>query len=743
MDLVILFRTILKKIWILILIPILAAIVAYVLTINLKKEYLSRSQLATGFTIKDVANQDFNIMTADVKFNNLIEIMLSPQVISQTGYQLLIHDLTHNNSFSDGLIIQENIKALIEEITKEKIISVLEHRIKTKSILNSNDQLEKDIFRILEVYKYDYQSVIDVIHVERAGRSDYVNIYAKTTIPEKSAFIVNSLCDNFLTFNNSIRDYRNMGSLDTLKQQVEDKRIALSEKQKQLTDFKTMIGILDLNTSGNSKIDLISNFEQNLSQERRTLVESESELVELTNRLNGLSGSGQSTSSDLLALRKQINDLESSYERSKDPSILNTLRDLRKKRDDLAATYDIEGLRDDKRKSKELQDRIGDLRAKINSSRQNVNSLQNRIRALNSNVSSYAGKEAEMKALEQEVSLAQVEYTSVSSRYNEATSLNTSFNTTGIMQSLVGQPAIKPESSKRLIILLAAFAVTFIICLTVIILKEYFDFSIKTPSNFYRFTQINIIGSVPLLSIAEKKEKRPFFETDLGKVKEKDKKQLANLLNKLRYELESSGCKLILFTSTVNQTGKTTILSLLTNLYSKSQKRILIIDSNFSNNEITQNVDDTIQEPNKLIEETESFENLEEVGDELLVKKNNIYDIVYVHNDSVAHTMFNNIDVLGCKEGYYLQSEQFPDHEPLNRFKNLTDRYDYVFIEGPCLNTYTDSKELAKYVDGVVLVSSVHNQIRYIDKESLNFLKGLGPKFLGAILNKVDKRDLI
>jgi succinoglycan biosynthesis transport protein ExoP len=740
MDLVILFRTILKKMWILILIPLFAAIVAYVLTINLKKQYLSRSQLATGFTIKDVANQDFNIMTADVKFNNLIEIMLSPQVISQTGYQLLIHDLTHNNSFSDGLILQENIKSLIDKITKEKIISVLEHRIKTKSILNSNDQLEKDIFKILEVYRYDYQSVIEVIHVERAGRSDYVNIYAKTTIPEKSAFIVNSLCDNFLTFNNSIRDYRNMGSLDTLKQQVEDKRIALSEKQKQLTDFKTMIGILDLNTSGNSKIDLISNFEQNLSQERRTLVESESELAELTNRLKGLSGNNQSTSSDLLALRKQINDLEASYERSKDPSVLNTLRDLRKKRDDLAATYDIEGLRDDRRKSKELEDRMGDLRAKINSSRQNVNSLQNRIRALNSNVSSYAGKEAEMKALEQEVSLAQVEYTSVSSRYNDATSLNTSFNTTGIMQSLVGQPAIKPESSKRLIILLAAFAVTFIICLTVIILKEYFDLSIKTPSNFYRFTQINIIGSVPFLTIAEKKENKSFFEADLGKVKEKDKKQLGNLLNKLRYELESSACKLILFTSTVDQTGKTTVLSLLTNIYSKSKKRVLIIDSNFSNNEITKNVEETNQESDNLIEATELVDN--EVGSELAVK-NSVHDIVYVHNDSVAHTVYNNIDVLGCKEGYYLQSEQFPEHEPLNRFKNLTDRYDYVFIEGPCLNTYTDSKELAKYVDGVVLVSSVQDEIRYIDKESLNFLKGLGPKFLGAILNKVDKRDLV
>src|SRR5690606_32193240 len=105
-------------------------------------------------------------------------------------------------------------------------------------------------------------------------------------------------------------------------------------------------------------------------------------------------------------------------------------------------------------------------------------------------------------------------------------------------------------------------------------------------------------------------------------------------------------------------------------------------------------------------------------------------------------TTYSNIDVLGCKQNYYLQSEQFPENDPLNKLNNLKENYDYIFIEGPCLNTYTDSKELSKYVDGVVLVSSVKSQIKYIDKESLKFLKGLGPKFLGAILNGVDKRDI-
>ncbi len=743
MDLIILFRTLLRKIWILILIPLLSGILVYLLTSHIKKEYLSRAQLATGFTVKDLTNQDFNIMTSDVKFDNLIENMLSPQVVSQTGHQLLIHDLSGPKSYSENVEIKDSIKTLISKIGRSEIINVLQSKIKTQTILNSNDPLERAIYKILEAYGYDDESLKDVISVQRSGRSDYVNVYAKTIDPLESAFIVNSLCRDFLKFNNSTRDTRNIGSLDTLKQLVEEKRKYLSEKQKELTDFKTMIGILDLNTSGSSKVDLISSFEQTLSKERSDLVESESEFREINNRLRAIAGGtqSQSISTDLLALRTQINDLDDAYQRTKDPSILVRLKELTKKRDDLAGTYDIDNLKDDKKKKSDLEDRASELRAKINSSRQNIRSLQNRIAALNSNVSSYAGKEAEMNALEQEVDLAQTDYATINARYNDATSLNTSFNASGITQSLVGQPAIKPERSKRLLIVIADIVATFVVCVVVIVIALYFDSSVKTPSNFIKATKIKVIGSIPLLSL-DKKSKKFFFEEDLKGMNPANNKKLNNLLNKLRYEIESSNCKLVLFTSTNDQTGKTTVLSLLSGFYSKSKKRILIIDSNFSHNEITQNleVDPDLKTNGSKLMIDEGARSSDQGKEDLAVS--NVRDIMPAQNTKVVHTPYDNVDVMGCRQDYYLQTEKFPLNEPFNKFKNLVEDYDYIFIEGPCLNTYPDSKELAKYVDGVVLVSSLQDPIKHIDKESLNFLKGLGPEFLGAILNKVDIRDI-
>ncbi len=58
-------------------------------------------------------------------------------------------------------------------------------------------------------------------------------------------------------------------------------------------------------------------------------------------------------------------------------------------------------------------------------------------------------------------------------------------------------------------------------------------------------------------------------------------------LRKLRYEIEHSGKHVILFTSTKPQEGKTTMVEALAYTFSRSRKKILLIDANFSNNNLT------------------------------------------------------------------------------------------------------------------------------------------------------------
>lgn len=737
MDLVLLYREVSKRIWLLLLISLLAGLTTFLLTRNFQVEYTSHAQLSTGYTIKDANNQNINMSVADVQFDNLVETILSDQVVAQTSYQLLIHDLTDKNPYTKTEDLDEETIELVNGIGKSKVVTLLEEKVNSLSILQSNNALDRNILRILEDYGYDYKSVNKRLEVLRVGKTDYVDIFAKTDNPEESAQLVNSLTDNFLRFTNNVSTARNTGSLDTLKEQVNEKRLYLSQKQQELTNFKSALGILNLESSGSSKIDLIGNFEQTLDQEKRALQQVQAEAREVNTRLRSLGSDQSNISSDLLTIRSQINELEAEYQRTRNAATLTRLEELKRRRDNLAASSNIEGLRYDRELERDLKARLSELNAKIYASRRNISSLQSRISALSSNVSSYAGKEAEIRAMEQEVELAKADYEAISKRYNDA---NTFAATSGnIRSSLVGQVPLMPNSSQRYLIVAAAAVATFILGLIIIILATYFDFSTKNPTNFSKITRIPVLGSVP--SMPFNKNKNEFFIDDNAINGSSTRgKHFDNLLHKLRYEIESTGCKIILLTSTKDQEGKTTLLSLLSSIYKKTNKRILIIDSNFANNEITEKLDITPNTNSRFL-----MGHLKEKR-QLNGASNSETTVAELnHSDakpSISQTIHQNIDIIGCKDGYHLPHEHFPDHEPLNKFKDITKHYDYVYIEGPSLNNYPDSKELAKYVDGVILVSSVESQIKYMDKESMNFLKGLGDKFLGAILNKVSYADL-
>jgi polysaccharide biosynthesis transport protein len=63
-------------------------------------------------------------------------------------------------------------------------------------------------------------------------------------------------------------------------------------------------------------------------------------------------------------------------------------------------------------------------------------------------------------------------------------------------------------------------------------------------------------------------------------------------------------------------------------------------------------------------------------------------------------------------------------------------------MEGASLNDYSDSKELLTFADKVITVFSADSKIEQIDRESINFIRSLKDAFLGAILNKVNEKNI-
>jgi Mrp family chromosome partitioning ATPase len=101
-----------------------------------------------------------------------------------------------------------------------------------------------------------------------------------------------------------------------------------------------------------------------------------------------------------------------------------------------------------------------------------------------------------------------------------------------------------------------------------------------------------------------------------------------------------------------------------------------------------------------------------------------------------------NIYVIGSEGGDYTPSEILPKENILDKLHLLAPEFDYIFLEGPPLNDFTDSKELLHYVDSVIAIFSATHIIKQIDKESIQFFKEINGKFCGSVLNKVDLENV-
>jgi Mrp family chromosome partitioning ATPase len=224
--------------------------------------------------------------------------------------------------------------------------------------------------------------------------------------------------------------------------------------------------------------------------------------------------------------------------------------------------------------------------------------------------------------------------------------------------------------------------------------------------NKIKFKKETVLESISTYNEEEKRRDNTFLE----------------LLRKLRYEIESSNKKIFLFTSTEPQQGKTMLIQALSFILNLGKKKVLIIDTNFCNNDLTV--------ANKANPVLETFE-----------LNGKPFDNNHLNN-LVSPTVVTGVNIIGCAGGDYTPSEILPRNHLLLHLDKLKDEYDFIFLEGAPLNEFTDTKELLPYADGLIAVFSAEKNFTAADKESIRFLEENRNKFLGAILNKVDDDHL-
>ena len=729
MDLMFFINALLRKKWVIIICTGAGLCAALLFTFTKKNMYLSAATYSTGFTMKQqvkmTSDEGLNIFEIDQRFKNVIETFKSPVVISMLSYDLMLHDLTAEKPFTI-LTAKEKSKDAYKQADLEKTRQILLEKKATKDILKAYDADENKVYGLLQLYQYENESILDRLTVDRVTGTDYLNIIYRSENPEMSAFVVNTIGKEFISFFNSINDTRiveSAGRLDTL---AAKKRKEIEEKTKQLADYQKSFNSPNINDRAAAALEMAEDLQAQLSSEQAKLNGLKADLRSVNQHLEMLGPVTEGSPADNNEVIKLQHDnrslaAELLNKGGKDAAIEAQITANQNRISQLLPAGSPDGgeTADTKRKREDLLSQKIYVQNSIEAENTTIASLKASLRNYNAQSAIGGGTEVIAAGFQTEIDNLNKQYEQMTAALQNAENVSVAPEI-NFKQTLKGQPAIKPEhSGRKIIIAVGALASLMVSCIW-IIMMDFLDQSVRAPSIFSKNVNIKLLSVINKVDLRHKPVEAYFKITE--ETTPGNSLTYVENLRKLRYEIEASGKKIILFTSTKPQEGKTTIIESLANSFSLTKKNVLLIDTNFSNNTLTEKFGaKPMLEQFSLNGEPNSMEKLALIN---------------------SHTSIPNVDIIGCRESLFSPDEVLLKNNLLANLSKISSQYHYILMEGASLNYHADTKELLKYTEAIVAIFSAKSVIRQTDKDAIQFLKNQKEKLIGAVLNEVEEDNI-
>lgn len=735
MDIIYLSKALLRRRWTILFCLAVGLLGGLIFRIVVPKQYVSTAQYSTGFAqtqkVSLQLTEMFDLNQIDARINNVIETFKSPVVLSMVSYDLMLHDLDSDRPFRNLTDKQKKDTAFKNaDVPKARLI--LRDRLSNLALLSTYDPQEKMVWNLLNLYDYDEEDMLKKLTVERVTNTDYINVTFSSENPELSAYVANKIGVKFKEFFNSLSSTNTKESLFKLDSLRETKRREVDTLRNRLQRFRDKIGTPNPGDAATAAMSGLQELTQsqttqqaNLNDYRQRLISVNEQLREIETNPTAVLGTAVNNHADeILTLRRTNEELASklALKGGLDQSLQKQIDDNINKINQFSrGTYSQQidpVLKLAERKDQLLKDKL-DLQSAIASTTDNIEMYKIRVEEFRKIAFSGGGQEVIAGAYLNDLTIAQKDLEKYNSSIFASQDIDVSPDFK-FKQIMLGQPPIKPEPGKTLLITTIAGFSMFFLSILIIIILELLDSSLRTPSIFKNETKMPVLAAVGQIDL-DKKSLKEYFDFSLQSDRESNHLPFIENLRKLRYEIEHSNKRVILFTSTKSQEGKTTILESAAFTFSRSRKKVLIVDANFSNNTITR---DFSAKPTLISYSLRGHEGIEKIWDTTTVTKT------------------PNVDVIGCEEGNYTPSEILPKNNLFDHLDKLKQHYDFIFIEGAALNTHADSKELLDFVEGVILVFTAKNSLGEIDRESVEFLKSNPDKLIGAVLNNVNEQNL-
>lgn len=742
MDLGYLLKIIARRKWVILLAAVGAAMLTFVLVGMKAPKYKSTAILATGIVNykginsdgSDAFVQQYQIENA---FSNLIEFVQSRSTLKILAIEMLQHDLRAVAAGQAPFRQPDKKLMYFTDEEQDKLLKYL-NRVQLDSLDDPSFDQEFDFLldKISRSYGYDHDQMVKALSVKRKGSTDYLIIDMKTENPQLSQFITNTYVKRLRTYyqNLALREKRkNVENFNMLSAQ---KKWVVDSTQSKLFNYLHSKGIPVLGKQSEELVAQLSKLELDKQRALSKKKAADKSISVLDTAIH------EKSQGDSREVRNRIADKYTTDERlervrqlkqksiesgGKDEEIESQLADaeraLQRSLQTSARSIGKPRQTDEAKRTKEdlYKEKVNTSIDKIEAE-ESLDDIERRISAIRGSLSSNVAHDAVSTKLTQDMNRALLEFETVNQELIKAKlELENYENRLNIVE--YAQLPEWPEPDRRVLLSVFAGIVASTLATILIFLLAYFDHSLQSPDLFKKFTNnLPLLGSVTVIPVKNLNLNKIFAAGN-------EMPQYVNFresLRKIRSQLIHSGKHIYLIVSSKPREGKTFTMHGLAYSLAANNKKVLMLDTNFKT------------------PLPEAYINQPTLNAPLLnaaIQRHGLESIFDLKREGQPAAGEVNIDILG-NTGLHRSPAELLDPVVFRAFlSDLRAHYDFIFMESAALNTYSDAQELLPYVEAVIAVFNAGSTVRPADQESLNYLKNLGDKFVGAVLTGVDERN--
>lgn len=708
------FRLLIKNKYTLIIIPLVAIIITYFLVRNQPDLYTSQAQIATGIvdqTQQSISQQIQQDSRISQEFSNLIELIRSKKMLDQVSYQLMIHDLKSATPYRKP----SKLLSTLNQQAKQHALQVYSDMYAKKQSLSLFNEDQRGLYQLMSSMKYDDQSLLKTLTVYRTDNSDFIVVQADSDNPELSATIVNNLCSEAISYYNMLIKENQQKAVTFLGELLKAKQDSMNKRMQQLKDYKIQNHVFNLNEQARSLYGEIADFETRLEQNKKDAIANQQAVKNIDSKFDPsdrqyIESTLVKINQNIVGTRAQLEAANNRYVQSGFDQKYKSQVDSLSRRLSAQVNQSTDKLITSPLTTKQnLIEQKLTLQIQADLAKNSISSIQTQLDALNQRLYKLVPHEAVIQADESAITVASQEYLDILQKYNQ-TSLESNF-TARLRRVQQAMPGMAQPSKKMLLVILSGI-ISFVFCVAVFFVIFLLDTSIKNPRELANKTKTPVMGYLNQLHGAVIDLNKVWNERDAGT----EVALFRSLLQSVRFEIDTElkGDKILLVNSIKKGEGKTYVTMNLAYAYAAINKKVLVIDGNFINPDIT----------------------------ELSGTKNFIEDYFKAAEDTETMHLNSKINILGNKGGG-LSVLEIADSGIISRKLNaLKSFYDIIIIEASALDTLNRSKEWILYAEKIVAIFEAGQSFKQTQQLNLEYLKAHGNKFVGWVMNMVSKEQL-